>query len=273
MSQSKEWARLDVQASAQKKKSYRDPKTGYHVFSTYGLLFRKDCCGCGCRHCPFGYVHVPEAKRHLFEKNPWIEFNTPEHRHVDVVSWSGGKDSYLALCDLQKERKRSVVLLNTFDGRTEKVAHQDVTLSMIRKQAESLALPLLFIPLYPHVPYLTRISQGLSLIAQYHTVHRLVFGDLHLQHVREWREKELEPICKQYRISLHFPLWQVDYQTLHARLREAPVECRISAIDHAECEKTFLVGDLYNEDLISKLPKGVDSFGENGEFHTYVSIS
>ena len=32
---------------------YVDPRTGYFVFTAAELLARGECCGSGCRHCPY----------------------------------------------------------------------------------------------------------------------------------------------------------------------------------------------------------------------------
>ncbi|MEP6623910.1 MAG: DUF5522 domain-containing protein [Acidimicrobiia bacterium] len=33
--------------------TYRDPITGYDVMTAATLTARGDCCGSGCRHCPY----------------------------------------------------------------------------------------------------------------------------------------------------------------------------------------------------------------------------
>ena len=268
---SNELIQLDLHASAQQQRTYTDPNTNYKVFSSYGLRQRKDCCGCGCRHCPFGHDKVPESRRKEIPQNPWIE-NDDSHSDCDVLSWSGGKDSYLALRALQKQNQRPIVLLNTFDGRTEKVAHQDLHLSTIRKQAQDLGLPLLLTPLYPNIEYQTRLAQGLLLLAQNRQIHRLAFGDLHLEYVRQWREKELQHIIAPYKTTLCFPIWKKSYQVLLEDLLRSPAKCHISAIADETCKQHFAIGDVFDQNLIEKLPLHIDSFGENGEFHTCISF-
>jgi len=266
------WIELDLLASREKKNMYEDPETGYKVFSTHGLMQRKDCCGCGCRHCPFGHVEVSSQKRLQLELNPWLENMNTDDKECDLLAWSGGKDSYLALQAMLEEDNRPVILMTTFDGRTEKVAHQDVTLSMIRAQAQALHVPLLLIPLYSRYPYLKRIEQGLSFLSQTIQIHRFAFGDLHLQHVRDWREKELKSLIERFSICLHFPIWNVDYSQLMEKLERAPVRCHLSAVSDERCKQSVNIGDVFDADLIRSLPTGVDRFGENGEFHTYVSV-
>lgn len=252
---------------------YRDPKTGYRVFTAVGLRQRGDCCGCGCRHCPYGHRNV-EGQRPAV-RDPWIEggerlLAAPTRPH-DVLFWSGGKDSYLTLLALQRQRPPApVVLLTTFDDESETVAHQDLALSTIIDQAESFGVPIVLVPLRPDHEYLDRIDLALGTVARGCSLGRLVFGDLHLQHIRGWREDALAPLCQQRGLELAFPLWHRPYPELSEQLARAPVECRISAVDE-RVVGTVSVGDLYDAELVARLPEGVDAFGENGEFHTCVT--
>lgn len=47
------------EAIAQNRPSYRDPVTGFTVFTATFLADRGYCCGSGCRHCPY----EPSANR------------------------------------------------------------------------------------------------------------------------------------------------------------------------------------------------------------------
>ena len=105
------WYAIERKASQQKQKTYVDPETGYTVFTSYGLSKRADCCGCGCRHCPFGHREVPADRRSELRQTPWIEDAPRDSSEFDVVSWSGGKDSFLALRRLQSENNRPIMLM------------------------------------------------------------------------------------------------------------------------------------------------------------------
>jgi Family of unknown function (DUF5522) len=57
---------LHAEAIARGEPSYLDALTGYVVFTAATLLERGECCGSGCRHCPYpdaetapGDVHRP----------------------------------------------------------------------------------------------------------------------------------------------------------------------------------------------------------------------
>jgi ATP-binding cassette subfamily B (MDR/TAP) protein 1 len=68
------------------------------------------------------------------------------------------------------------------------------------------------------VPYMHRIQEGVAVIAETFNIRRLCFGDLHLDHIRSWREAELSSLG-----ALHFPIWHVPYETLLADLEASKV--------------------------------------------------
>ncbi|MDC8755619.1 DUF5522 domain-containing protein [Erythrobacter sp. sf7] len=53
------WHALHEAACARGENTYRDPETGYAVFTAIAHLARGKCCGSGCRHCPYGHEAVP----------------------------------------------------------------------------------------------------------------------------------------------------------------------------------------------------------------------
>ena len=76
----------------------------------------------------------------------------------------------------------------------------------------------------------------------------------------------------QYEVELYFPLWQKNYALLLQQLDNSPATCRISAVADEACAKHIAIGEVFDAQLMQKLPKDADRFGENGEFHTYVSF-
>ena len=251
--------------------SYIDPRTGYRVFTALALEKRGDCCGCGCRHCPYGHREVETERRTQLHQDPWSEGELPEGP-VDLLFWSGGKDSYLALRALERETKRPVVLLTTFDGRSEKVAHQEILIEDVRRQRKALGFAQVLVPLFPSTDYIERILLAIQVVQRRCTIARFVFGDLHLDHVRTWREDTLGSCPELSSIPMHLPLWGWSYEDLLNELDAAPAMPRVSAVADEACARVVSVGDLFGRELIARLPDGVDAFGENGEFHSYVEI-
>ena len=149
-----------------KKTFYEDPTTGFSVFTEYAHLKRGKCCGSACRHCPYHHQNV--TAQNLNKKGVHIlKFDTSsneEYKSADVLFWSGGKDSFLAYLDINKERKvsfsnRKIYLLTTFSGETGIVAHQEVEFQKIMDQARHLSVDLVSVPLYSSVPYHTRVTE------------------------------------------------------------------------------------------------------------------
>lgn len=98
----------------------------------------------------------------------------------------------------------------------------------------------------------------------------LAFGDLHLQHLRSWREQTFGAA-----FSLKFPVFGVPYDELLSSLWKEiqnGVDIRVSAVSPNFAGTEGLeVGRVYDRSFIEGLPQGIDIMGENGEFHTHIS--
>ncbi|NRB73646.1 MAG: hypothetical protein HRU46_04760 [Verrucomicrobiales bacterium] len=248
---------------------YEDPDSGFLVFTSAGLEARGKCCGSGCRHCPYAHENVPEDRRgDLIQQASWLNPLTNPTVPADLLFWSGGKDSFLTLREIQRSASNQTVLVTTFDAHPRKVAHQELDLDLIIRQAQHLNLPLLGIPLHPGRDYEDAVRPALSLVPN---PARLVFGDLHLEHIRGWREQAFEEIAKNLATPLAFPLWHTDYESLIDDLEASSIVCEVSAVT-PDAKNAVQIGDHFNRALMESLPEGVDRFGENGEFHTLARV-
>ncbi|MDX1672250.1 MAG: hypothetical protein R3211_07900 [Balneolaceae bacterium] len=184
---------------------------------------------------------------------------------MDVLFWSGGKDSYLALQFYKQEHGLDhLKLLTTCDEQEQIVPLQQVEVKRIKEQSAHLGLDLLLVPLPdspPNEVYLERVCGKLEEAG----ADRLVFGDWKLEDIREWREEEFGG--RGYECL--FPIWKKSIHDLLPVLILQPVEVKISAVEE-EYRKYLKVGEPYNPDLVMQLPDEIDPMGENGEFHTEV---
>lgn len=184
----------------------------------------------------------------------------------DVLFWSGGKDSFLALRYYMDYSEIEPVLLTTYDDENGLIPHQNIPIARIRAQALFLKLTLFTVPLSHPVPneeYVSMINKALQNIP--YGINRVVFGDLHLQEIRTWREEQF----KQMGFKTMFPIWNKPYQELIDRLQTENIPVVISGV--AEDYKEIIhLGDIFNRDFIKKLPTHIDPMGEKGEFHTEV---
>ncbi|NDB85782.1 MAG: hypothetical protein EB127_24235, partial [Alphaproteobacteria bacterium] len=117
---------LHLSANKQGRDTYIDPATGYQVLTSNALLRQGRCCGNSCRHCPYGHINVDNSKASkLTITTPVLMNLKPIEGELDVLFWSGGKDSFLALMHLI-ENKRDVILLTSFGAHTNKVSIQNI---------------------------------------------------------------------------------------------------------------------------------------------------
>jgi len=262
--------------------------TGYRVFTRLAHERRGRCCGNGCRHCPYDYqnvkgsllakkiqqpafLHVGVSERSLAERDAHRDECTSEDDGVVALSWSSGKDSFLTLPRLI-QAGHSVVLLTTFDASTRIIANQEVHISEVQKQAQHLDVSLVGVPLHPGTEYVDRILAALATICSKVRVKAMAFGDLHLEHIRSWRDDQLAP-KKMGVKELLYPIWKVPYEELHDDLETSGVPCEVSALGPGGHDGPVQVGNPFNRDLARKaVAAGMDAFGENGEFHTLAKV-
>ncbi len=264
------WVAIHEAANAAGERQYRDPETGYRVFTEHELRQRGSCCGCGCRHCPWGHEAVPLALRAARITRPaWLWGTVEPGQPVTVVFWSGGKDSFLATRAVVREAPDArIALLTTFGQKTRIVAHQELPIDRIVEQAQALQLPLLGVPLFPKADYTRAMTDALREIARRAPIEALVFGDLHLEHIRAWREDQLAPVAGELGAAMRFPLWGTDYKALQRDLAGSGAEARVCASPDFARIAPVQAGERFGAELMARLPVGVDPFGERGEFHT-----
>jgi diphthamide synthase (EF-2-diphthine--ammonia ligase) len=99
-------------------------------------------------------------------------------------------------------------------------------------------------------------------------------GDLHLEHIRKWREDHIGPIAAELGMTLHSPLWRVSYVDLMADLVASKTPCRVCALGDPPQGRSAIpkIGDLFDQGLINSLDAEYDAFGENGEFHSIAEV-
>jgi uncharacterized protein (TIGR00290 family) len=187
-----------------------------------------------------------------------------------VLSWSGGKDSALALDGLLGDTEIEVAgLLTSITGDFDRISVHGVRRSMLEAQIERLELPLFEISITPgctNEAYEAAFHRALGDIKRVRPdVTEIAFGDLFLADVRAYRERLLmgtgfEPI---------FPLWGLDTAELARRFIDDGFRAHLVCVDTTQLDAGF-AGRSFDHDLLADLPPSVDPCGERGEFHTFV---
>lgn len=181
------------------------------------------------------------------------------------ASWSGGKDSCLALyrASRQGALPRFLFTMLTEDGTTSR--SHGLPPSVIRAQAEAMGLP----SLTGKATWNDYEKVFLAQMADFRNrgVADGVFGDIDLEPHRQWVQR----VCAEYDIRPHLPLWQEARRSLLDDFLEAGFEAVIVAIKDERLDRSFL-GRSMDRQTISDLEEaGVDACGEEGEFHTVVT--
>jgi len=261
---------LHLEACKEGHSTYIDPATGYQVLTSDALLRQGKCCGNSCRHCPYGHINVDDLQNSERQiTNPILMNWIPKEGGLDILFWSGGKDSFLTLMHLL-EQNRNVVLLTSFGVLTNHVSIQDIHIKNIAKQSEFLKIPLCLVPLHPNSDYKRAIEEALKMIQDRtgNPIERLVFGDLHLEDIRKWRVDT----WSEYEVST--PLFGAPYEELLDKLWVYTKEMNLSITLSTEVKTpngVLPTGTPYTPELIVELKKSdIDVMLENGEGHTFV---
>jgi len=184
-----------------------------------------------------------------------------------VVSWSGGKDSALALATLRQYDAKVHTLLTTVTDPQQRISMHGVREDLLAAQAEALGLPLRVVRLpegYSQEVY-EDLFQRETEALKAEGVHSYAFGDLSLQDVRDYRERQLARAD----LKAVFPLWGLDSRKLAEGFLRQGFGAVVVMVDPRRLDRSFLGRD-YDAQFLADLPAGVDPCGEHGEFHTFV---
>ncbi|MBV6646344.1 MAG: ATP-binding protein [Cyclobacteriaceae bacterium] len=177
-----------------------------------------------------------------------------------TLSWSGGKDSCLALSRLLNDPIYEVVGLHTVINQDGKVGIHEVDKELVKYQADSLGLPLTLIE--------TTSEKGnydSSLKSFYQDIEEDIdcigFGDIYLQELRAFKEQlltsfQLEPI---------FPLWNENTSNLLLEFVKNH-KARVCAVQ-PQAELQEILGHDLSTHILNL---HIDPCGENGEYHSFV---
>lgn len=185
-----------------------------------------------------------------------------------LLSWSSGKDSAWTLHALQQDLNIELCgLLTTLNTEFDRVAMHGVRRSVLEAQAAAAGLPLWAVPLpWPctNEIYEQRMAD-VCRRAVNEGINAIAFGDLFLEDVRAYREKNLAPTG----LEPLFPLWKIPTDELAHQMIAGGLRARLSCIDTENLPASF-AGREFDEELLRDFPPGIDPCAERGEFHTCV---
>jgi uncharacterized protein (TIGR00290 family) len=188
-----------------------------------------------------------------------------------LFSWSGGKDSALALHALLEQPEWEVVaLLTSVSDEYRRVSHHGVREELLDAQAEAIGLPLdkLGLPFKAgpctNAEYEALVGEKLTGYVARGVTH-VGHGDIFLADLRAYREKNLAKLG----MTGVFPIWQRDTRELIESFVALGFCAVLCCVEGAKLDAAFAGREL-DLDLIADLPSGIDPCGENGEYHSFV---
>ena len=188
-----------------------------------------------------------------------------------ILSWSGGKDSSLALAALREDPSVDVVgLLTSVTTGYERISIHGVRRTLLDAQVRAIGLPLFEISLQPessNTAYEAAFERAIAAARRAQPgLRRIAFGDLFLEDVRAYREQQLASLG----VEGLFPIWGMPTDTLAREFIDRGFEARLVCVDTRQLDARF-AGRAFDHSLLDELPSTVDPCGERGEFHTFVA--
>lgn len=190
--------------------------------------------------------------------------------HPIALSWSGGKDSLMALARLREDPSVEVVaLLTAVTAGYDRISIHGVRRTILDAQVAALGIPLETIDLSPgtdNAGYEQAFAAGLArLRSRWPTLDTLAFGDLFLEDVRAYREALVGRLGWRTR----YPVWGIDTTTLVRDFIRRGFRAVLTCVDTTQLGARYAGCEL-DAALLEELPPSVDPAGERGEYHSLV---
>ncbi len=186
-----------------------------------------------------------------------------------LIAWSSGKDSAWALRETRVTGDFEIVgALTTVTDTFHRVSMHGAREELLRAQFDAAGLRPVIIRIpypCPNDIYERKMAEAIA-AARASGVTHMIFGDLFLEDVRAYRERQLSGTG----IVPVFPLWGRPTRSLADDMIDAGTEAHICTVDLKKLPASF-AGRRFDRVLLEALPAGIDPCGENGEFHSFVS--
>jgi uncharacterized protein (TIGR00290 family) len=180
-----------------------------------------------------------------------------------LVSWSGGKDSCLALWRARETGLQIRRLVTAMEESGESSRSHGVPPQLLQAQADALGIEMRFYP----TSWSNYEERFVAVLRAGHDdgITHAVFGDIDLVPHREWEEK----VCAQAGITASLPLWGEARRKLVDEFLALGFKAVVVCVNGKDLSADFC-GREFDASFLADLPAQVDACGENGEFHTFV---
>lgn len=184
-----------------------------------------------------------------------------------LFNWSSGKDSALALYKIiQEDQYEICTLLTSINKEFQRISMHGVHVHLLEQQASLLGIPLtkMELPKEPSMEEYQEIMNTTMTEIQAQGITHSIFGDIFLEDLRQYREKQLNSIG----MNAVFPLWKQNTSDLIQEFLALGFKTIVTCVNGTYLDKSF-AGRIIDQQFLDELPENVDPCGENGEFHTF----
>ncbi|WP_303006255.1 diphthine--ammonia ligase [Romboutsia ilealis] len=181
-----------------------------------------------------------------------------------IMSFSGGKDSILALYRMIKKGYEPIALLTTVKKNQEKSWTHGLGKEFLHRISKSLDIPLLLVECDVN-EYERKFEEAL-IKAKDMGATMCVFGDIDIELHKKWDVDR----CKNAGIKAELPLWQQNREDLVYEFIDSGFTTIINKVNLKYMGIEFLGKELNREIIDGIKSTGSDACGENGEYHTFV---
>ncbi|GEN53613.1 ATP-binding protein [Halobacillus faecis] len=185
-----------------------------------------------------------------------------------IVSWSGGKDSALALQKVIDDENYEVAgLFSTISEQSLHLPVHEVSKNLLMKQAAALDQPLkiVMVPENASNQIYNNVMKEVFEGFRERKISKVVYADLFLEDIRSFRDE----LLKKNGMAGVYPLWGMGSQKVAAEVIGNGFQAVVTTVDTLKLDQR-LPGVLYDREFLHSLPSDIDPCGENGEFHTFV---
>jgi uncharacterized protein (TIGR00290 family) len=189
---------------------------------------------------------------------------TPRVGAPSYCSWSGGKDSALALHHAWGRGAQPGLLVTMLTEGGERSRSHGLRRELLEAQAAALGVPIAFAAT-SWDGYEEALRTELGAAAR-RGLRTGIFGDIDIEAHREW----VESVAASVGTEAWLPLWQRSREALMRELLDLGFRAVIVAV-RDEVLPPSLLGEEIDPAMLDRFASaGVDLAGENGEFHTFV---
>ncbi|MGE7906405.1 diphthine--ammonia ligase [Peribacillus sp. NPDC094092] len=193
-----------------------------------------------------------------------IDWKNNAHGHKFIASFSGGKDSVLALYKAMKDGE-AVGLIVMLEEEGKRSRSHGMPPELIHAQAESIGLPV-YTAAASWTDY-EEVFMRLLENAKNQGAEVLVTGDLDMPAHGCWHDK----VTKNAGLKLGMPLWEMNHREAVEEFLHLGFVTVIVTVNLTLGMREDDLGRTLTHEYVKELEaRGIDPCGEGGEFHTTV---